>query len=116
MVYAHATNNNADRTVRYQYNSVTSLFYLYTGSDASADSNYCVFGVLADDDSRTRFDELLSAIDAYETALEENDETFTDTTDMRIDDPMAEFGYYDAEFTVPVHTAIVITSVKVTSY
>lgn len=116
MVYAHATKDNSDRTVRYQYNSVTSLFYLYTGSDASADSNYCVFGVLADDDSRTRFDELLSAIDAYETALEENDETFTDTTDMRIDDPMAEFGYYDAEFTVPVHTAIVITSVKVTSY
>ena len=39
------------------------MFYLYTGSSTSADSNFCVFGVLADDDSSTRFDELLDAID-----------------------------------------------------
>ena len=116
MVYAHATNNNADRTVRYQYNSVTSLFYLYTGSDASAIRITACSACWRTTIPGRASTSCSPRSDAYETALEENDETFTDTTDMRIDDPMAEFGYYDAEFTVPVHTAIVITSVEVTSY
>ena len=117
MVYAHATKDNSDRTVRYQYNSVTSLFYLYTGTSGS-ESNYCVFGLLADDDSKTRFDELLDAISSYTSTMQEEDEDYKFTEPQesgRIFDAMTEFGYYTAEFNIP-KVKIVIESIEVTSY
>lgn len=118
VVSAHKTSDGSDRkNIPYQYNAVTSMFYLYTGSSASADSNFCVFGVLADDDSSTRFDELLSAISSYTSTMKEEDEdyVFTEVQDMRIDDAMTEFGYYTAEFNIP-KVKIVIESIEVTSY
>lgn len=118
VVSAHKTSDGSDRkNIPYQYNAVTSMFYLYTGSSTSADSNFCVFGVLADDDSSTRFDELLDAIDAYEQAMKDEDDnySFTEVQDMRIDDAMTEFGYYTAEFNIP-KVKIVIESIEVTSY
>lgn len=118
VVSAHKTSDGSDRkNIPYQYNAVTSMFYLYTGSSTSADSNFCVFGVLADDDSSTRFDELLDAIDAYEQAMQDEDDnySFTEVQDMRIDDAMTEFGYYTAEFNIP-KVKIVIESIEVTSY
>lgn len=118
VVSAHKTSDGSDRkNIPYQYNAVTSMFYLYTGSSASADSNFCVFGVLADDDSSTRFDELLSAISSYTSTMKEEHEdyVFTEVQDMRIDDAMTEFGYYTAEFNIP-KVKIVIESIEVTSY
>ena len=118
VVSAHKTSDGSDRkNIPYQYNAVTSMFYLYTGSSASADSNFCVFGVLADDDSSTRFDELLSAISSYTSTMKDEDDnySFTEVQDMRIDDAMTEFGYYTAEFNIP-KVKIVIESIEVTSY
>ena len=118
VVSAHKTSDGSDRkNIPYQYNAVTSMFYLYTGSSASADSNFCVFGVLADDDSSTRFDELLSAISSYTSTMKDEDDNypFTEVQDMRIDDAMTEFGYYTAEFNIP-KVKIVIESIEVTSY
>ena len=118
VVSAHKTSDGSDRkNIPYQYNAVTSMFYLYTGSSTSADSNFCVFGVLADDESSTRFDELLDAIDSYEQAMQDEDDnySFTEVQDMRIDDAMTEFGYYTAEFNIP-KVKIVIESIEVTSY
>ncbi len=117
-VFGRASSNEEVRNVPYLYNAVTSMFYLYTGSSASADSNFCVFGVLADDDSKTRFDELLSAIDAYETAEQEEDEEYTFTEEMseeEIADPMTLYGSYTPEFNVP-KVKIVIESIVVTNY
>ena len=117
MIHAYKSKDGSPTEVSYQYNAVTSMFYLYTGSSASADSNFCVFGVLADDDSSTRFDELLSAISSYTSTMKEEDEdyVFTEVQDMRIDDAMTEFGYYTAEFNIP-KVKIVIESIEVTSY
>lgn len=117
-VFAHSSQDGSNRpNLEYQYNAVTSLFYLYTGTSGS-ESNYCVFGLLADDDSKTRFDELLDAISSYTSTMQEEDKDyeFTEPQDSdRIVDERTEFGYYTAEFNIP-KVKIVIESIEVTSY
>ena len=118
VVYAHSSKDGSDRAnLKYQYNAVTSLFYLYTGSSGAAESAYCVFGVLANETSQTRFDELLEAIDAYEAAQQEEDEqySFTELQEESVNDAQTEFGYYAAEYNIP-RAKIVIESVEVRSY
>lgn len=114
-VYVHGSGSRGDAEVNYRYNATTSLFYLYTGNSTTTDSSYCVFGLLADDDSKTRFDELLSAISSYTSTMQEEDE-FTELQDSdRIVDERTEYGYYTAEFNVP-KVKIVIESIEVTGY
>lgn len=119
-VFGKATGGGTAREVRYTNNSVTSLFSIYTGASGSSDSANCVFGVLADTDSSTRFSELMTAITDYVAAQQETDEDFSFTQakeDVRIEDEFAEGGYYevDSGFAVPV-VKIVIEQIKVIKY
>ena len=123
------TNKNETQTVytkrpsgtevagQYYKNSVTSMFYLATGSSAASDSSFCVFGELANSDSVTAFSDLTTAISDYITAQQESDDSyiFTETFEMTIEDDMASENPYDVTFNVP-KVKIVITSVEVTKY
>ena len=120
IVCAKKSSKGKDRTnLKYYNNAVTSMFYIMTSSSSSTYSNYCVFGKLANDDAEDRFDELMDAISDYIADQEELDEefTFTETVDdITITDDMTTYGYYEAEFSVPAHARIVITSMKVLRY
>lgn len=98
----------------YYKNSFTGLFYLYTSSNNASAGNYCVFGILADEDSETAFNDLLEAISTY---TEDNDlDSFAETQeDIVIEDEFIDGGSYNVDFEVPV-SAIVIEEVWVTKY
>lgn len=109
------TDSDARGSSPYYKNSVTSLFYVYTSSSSTTDSNYCVFGTLADDESKTALDDLLAAIDAYleDSELESDDFTEEDTLDIA--DEFVDGGTYEVTYNVPVKP-IVIKEVRVTKY
>ena len=118
VVYAQKSSDGSNRDgLSYLYNAVTSMFYLYTGSSSSAESTFCVFGVLADDDSKTRFDELTDAIAAYQDAMTEEDDSFsfTEEATMEVEDGMTRYGDYDIDISVPAHARIVLVSAEVIS-
>lgn len=108
-------NSDTKGSSPYYKNSVTSLFYVYTSTSSSTDDNYCVFGQLADADSKTALENLMSAIDTY---LEDNDledADFTEEKTLDIADTYVEGGSYDVTYKVPVKP-IVIQEVRVTKY
>ena len=111
-----------DKDKSYVYNSATSLFYTFTGqSNATLDSQYCVFGKVTDAGSK-KLQELIDAIDKYQDDLSE-DAAFTDTTLIG----PSEYLQYEpieriktsglnAEYETPVDVPILIKSVKVNKY
>ena len=90
------------------------MFYIYTSTSSSTDSNLCVFAELADDESKDALNDLLDAIGDYEAALEDGGK-FTEIKDVTIADAYADGGSYEAEFEVPVEK-IVIEEVTVDKY
>lgn len=123
LIYGRSSSGSAVREVNYYNNSVTSMFYIYTGSSGASESSYCIFGELADSASQTRFSELMTAISDYTTAMQEEDEdfTFTETvTDdniVRIADDLTDVGYYEVDdgFSVPV-AKLIISDITVDKY
>ena len=70
------------------------MFYIFLASSGSAESRYCVFGELADDESKTALDDLLAAIDTYVEGLGD-DGSFTETKeDVVIEDEFVDGGSY----------------------
>ncbi len=97
----------------YYKNSVTSMFYIYTGSTAAADSNFCAFGELTDEESTTALNDLSQAISDY---LTDNElDSFTEAKDVTIEDPYVDGGAYEASFSVPI-VKVVIEEIRVTKY
>lgn len=122
-VFGRSSGGSAVREVNYYNNSVTSMFYLYTGSAGGSESAFCVFGELANAASQTRFSELMTAISDYTAAMQEGDDSFTftetvtDESVVRIADDLASVGYYEVDegFSVPV-AKLIITGVTVEKY
>ena len=98
----------------YYYNSVTSMFYIYTSSSSTTDKNLCVFGELANEASTTALNNLITAISDYTEALEEN-ETFTKEKDVTLMDTYATDGRCDVTYNVPVEK-IIIEEISVVKY
>ena len=104
----------------YKYNSATSLFYTFTGTqNTDRDATYCVFGMASDyENQMTGDDGLLTAIEDYTSGLGE-DQAFTEEVTMRIntDDPFDSVrnAKLSETFEVPVEP-IVIKSVVVNTY
>ena len=113
MHYKYSSSDNYGESEYYK-NSFTGLFYLYTSSNNASAGDYCVFGILADEDSETAFNDLLEAISTY---TEDNDlDSFAETQeDIVIEDEFIDGGSYNVDFEVPV-SAIVIEEVWVTKY
>ena len=97
----------------YYKNSTTSMFYIYTSTSSSTDRNYCVFGELADDESKQALEDLLDAIDDYQSDNELD--SFTEEHEVTIRDEFVSGGSYEATFDVPA-AKVVITSVEVNKY
>ena len=97
----------------YYKNSTTSMFYIYTSTSSSTDRNYCVFGELADDESKQELEDLLDAIDDYQSDNELD--SFTEEHEVTIRDEFVSGGSYEATFDVPA-AKVVITSVEVNKY
>lgn len=118
-VHVKRTNNSSGELAEREYykNSVTSMFYLSLGSSAASDSNFCVFGELADSESVTAFSDLTTAITDYISAQQETDDSysFTETFETEIEDDMANESRYSVTFNVP-KVKIIIQSVEVTKY
>lgn len=101
---------------KYYQNSFQGMFYIYTSTSSSTDSEYCVFGELKDEDAESKFQELLDAIDAY-TTDNELDSFTEELSDSRIEDSLISGGSYEPadNFLVP-QCKIVIETVEVTKY
>ena len=96
----------------YYKNSTTSLFYIFTASSGSSESRYCVFGELADEDSKTALDDLLAAIGDYVDTLGDDAEFTQTKEDVVIQDEFVDGGSYNVDFEVP-QSKIVIETVDV---
>lgn len=114
IVYYAKSSDDGYGKSEYYKNSFTSMFYIYTSTSSSTDSNLCVFAELADDESKDALNDLLDAIGDYEAALEDGGK-FTEIKDVTIADAYADGGSYEAEFEVPVEK-IVIEEVTVDKY
>ena len=99
----------------YYKNSTTSLFYIFTASSGSSESRYCVFGELADEDSKTALDDLLAAIGDYVDTLGDDAEFTQMKEDVVIQDEFVDGGSYNVDFEVP-QSKIVIENVDVVKY
>lgn len=113
VTYKHSSSDTYSSSEYYK-NSTTSMFYIYTSNSTSTDRNYCVFGELADDESKQALEDLLDAIDDYETD-NELDSFTEELADVTIRDEFVSGGSYEATFNVPV-AKVVITSIEVTKY
>lgn len=119
-VYIQRNGDKEMDTRPYCYNSVTSMFYLYTGSSGT-DTAYCTFGVLNGKKYEEKFQELLDDIEAYTLDVlnggdEEGTEEFTREEPMTIEDEYwAESSYENVTFNIP-RAKIVIEQVKVLKY
>lgn len=115
MVYTRQSNGQ-DGASAYYKNSFQGMFYIYTSTSSSTDSEYCVFGELKDEDAESKFQELLDAIDAY-TTDKELDRFTEELSDSRIEDSLISGGSYEPadNFLVP-QCKIIIEDVTVTKY
>ena len=113
-------DGNRYQQLSYSYNSITSLFYTFTGSSrSSADEKYCVIGK-ATNYKEAMTNGLLAAIAEYEKTLDE-EETFTETVEGYT---LNKYDYFSsvraagmtADYKVPTSMRIVIKSVVVTKY
>lgn len=117
-VYITPSESGVPNPRRYYRNSVQGMFYIYTSTSSSSDGNFCVFGELKNDDSKTALEDLLDAISTYQ---EDNDlDSFTEVkTDSVVYDNMVGNGSYTLDeedrFNVPVEK-IIIEKVEVTKY
>ena len=115
MVYTRQSNGQ-DGASAYYKNSFQGMFYIYTSTSSSTDSEYCVFGELKDEDAESKFQELLDAIDKY-TTDKELDSFTEELSDSRIEDSLIAGGSYEPadNFLVP-QCKIIIENVTVTKY
>lgn len=119
-VYVQLNSDNAMDTRPYCYNSVTSMFYLYTGTSGT-DTNYCTFGLLKDSGDQETFQQLLDDIEEYTLETlnggdEEGTEEFTTESQMLIEDEYwIEDSYEDVTFLIP-RAKIVIEEIRVLKY
>ena len=113
-------DGEAYQQLGYGYNSITSLFYTFTGeSRTSADDTYCVIG-MATNYSEAMTNGLLAAISEYEDTLDE-EATFTETQSAV---PLNQYDYFPSvraagltdDFETPLTKPIIIKSVEVTKY
>ena len=95
------------------FDSAASAFYIVLNENVERDGNYCVFGELADDDSKQALEDLLDAIDDYQSDNELD--SFTEEHEVTIRDEFVSGGSYEATFDVPA-AKVVITSVEVNKY
>ena len=93
----------------YQYNSATSQFSISLSDSEKSNSNYCTFATLKKG-SKDDLNDLLAAIEAYES-----DFVAEYTVDVDRDDMMISEWENTALYAVPV-SPIIIKSVKVTKY
>lgn len=112
-------DGNEYQRLGYEYNSITSLFYTFTGeSRTEADSIYCVIGK-AKNYTEQMEEGLLAAITEYEDTLEKEDSFtksesyFLNKYDYFLD--VQNAGLTD-DFETPLLMPITIKSVKVTKY
>ncbi len=112
-------DGNEYQCLGYEYNSITSLFYTFTGeSRTEADSIYCVIGK-AKNYTEQMEEGLLAAITDYEEILEEED-SFTKSDSYFLN----KYDYFrdvqnaglTGDFETPLLMPITIKSVKVTKY
>ena len=116
-VYVQLNQDSSMDTRPYCYNSVRSMFYLYTGSSGT-ETAYCTFGLLKDSDDAETFQQLLDDIEEYTLeTLNEGDESGTEifTTEKQVtieDRYWIEDTYEDVTFNVP-RAKIVIEEMRV---
>lgn len=112
-------DGNEYQCLGYEYNSITSLFYTFTGeSRTEADSIYCVIGKAKNYTDQME-NGLLAAISDYEEILEEED-SFTKSESYFLN----KYDYFldvqnaglTADFETPILMPITVKSVKVTKY
>ena len=119
-VYVQLNQDSSMDTRPYCYNSVRSMFYLYTGSSGT-ETAYCTFGLLKDSDDEETFQQLLDDIEEYTLeTLNEGDEsgteTFTREKQVTIEERYwIEDTYEDVTFNVP-RAKIVIEEMRVVKY
>lgn len=119
-VYVQLNQDSSMDTRPYCYNSVRSMFYLYTGS-LGTETAYCTFGLLKDSDDAETFQQLLDDIEEYTLeTLNEGDESGTEifTTEKQVtieDRYWIEDTYEDVTFKVP-RAKIVIEEMRVVKY
>ena len=113
-------DGNEYQRLGYEYNSITSLFYTFTGeSRTESDSVYCVIGK-AKNYTEQMEEGLLAAITEYEDTLEEEDSF---TTELK-NQPLNRYDYFrnvqtaglTADYAAPILMPIIVKSVKVTKY
>ena len=113
-------DGNEYQRLGYEYNSITSLFYTFTGeSRTESDSVYCVIGK-AKNYTEQMEEGLLAAITEYEDTLEEEDSF---TTELK-NQPLNRYDYFrnvqtaglTADYAAPILMPITVKSVKVTKY
>lgn len=113
-------DGNEYQRLGYEYNSITSLFYTFTGvSRTESDSVYCVIGK-AKNYTEQMEEGLLAAISEYEDTLEEEDSF---TTELK-NQPLNRYDYFrnvqtaglTADYAAPILMPITVKSVKVTKY
>lgn len=113
-------DGNEYQRLGYEYNSITSLFYTFTGeSRTEADSIYCVIGK-AKNYTEQMEEGLLAAITEYEDTLEEEDSFTTELKNQKLN----EKDYFEnvqtagltADYAAPLLMPITVKSVKVTKY
>lgn len=119
-VYVQLNQDSSMDTRPYCYNSVRSMFYLYTGSSGT-ETAYCTFGLLKDSDDAETFQQLLDDIEEYTLeTLNEGDESGTEifTTEKQVtieDRYWIEDTYEDVTFNIP-RAKIVIEEMRVVKY
>lgn len=113
-------DGNEYQRLGYEYNSITSLFYTFTGeSRTESDSVYCVIGKVKNYTEQME-EGLLAAITEYEDTLEEEDSF---TTELK-NQPLNRYDYFrnvqtaglTADYAAPLLMPITVKSVKVTKY
>ena len=114
LMYWNRTKSGAEGSNAYYYNSVTSMFYIYTSSTSTTDKNLCVFGELANEASTTALNDLITAINDYTDALGDNG-SFTTEKDVTLTDAYAADGRCDVTFNVPSEK-IIIEEISVVKY
>lgn len=112
-------DGNEYQRLGYEYNSITSLFYTFTGeSRTEADSIYCVIGK-AKNYTEQMEEGLLAAITEYEDTLEKED-SFTKSESYFLNEydyfPDVQKAGLTGDFETPLLMPITVKSVKVTKY
>lgn len=100
----------------YKFNSATSEFYIFTGtSNSSANAQYCVFGVLDDEEP---LEDLITAISDFITNQQKSNTDYEFTTTYEkvlVDENDAYAPRHYVSYDIP-NEEITIKSVKVTGY